>query len=170
MARILIGNIKGPKGDTGIQGPQGPEGPQGPQGPLPPLANNGLTTEPGFALDARYGRTLKNELDQTNSDLTALGNSKADKTNTPTILSSMPGDVSSAYNFVYKHQNTIAPYNGLNWSDMPEVQKGYYGRIETRGYFDATHGGTIYFYSNSGALIASRGFNSSGWRTDWLMA
>lgn len=29
MAKILIGNVKGPKGD------EGPEGPQGPRGPLP---------------------------------------------------------------------------------------------------------------------------------------
>lgn len=33
MARILIGNIKGPKGDTGAQGPKGATGPQGPAGP-----------------------------------------------------------------------------------------------------------------------------------------
>ena len=39
MAKVLIGNIRGPKGDTGAQGPQGEQGPtgatgtQGPQGP-----------------------------------------------------------------------------------------------------------------------------------------
>lgn len=32
MARIKIGNIKGPKGDTGAQGPQGVQGKQGVQG------------------------------------------------------------------------------------------------------------------------------------------
>ena len=56
MARILIGNIKGPKGDTGPQGAQGPTGPQGPKGdtgPMPTLINNAATTSAGVgALDA----------------------------------------------------------------------------------------------------------------------
>lgn len=89
MARILIGNIKGPqgiqgpKGDRGIQGPQGPAGPQGekgdtgaqgpkgdkgttgaqgPAGPMPTLTNNLLATVPGTALDATMGKKLKDEL------------------------------------------------------------------------------------------------------------
>lgn len=33
MARIKIGNVKGPKGDTGAQGPQGVQGKQGATGP-----------------------------------------------------------------------------------------------------------------------------------------
>lgn len=70
MARILIGNIKGPKGDTGPQGEQGPVGPQGPQGPLPPLVNNALSTEAGVAaLDAVMGKTLQDQITQVNSDL-----------------------------------------------------------------------------------------------------
>lgn len=90
MARIPIGNIKGPqgiqgekgdKGDIGpqgiqgIQGPQGDEGPQGPQGetgpqgpqgiqgPLPPLIDNYLATESGkAALDAIVGKLLDERL------------------------------------------------------------------------------------------------------------
>lgn len=70
MARILIGNIKGPKGNQGIQGIQGPIGPVGPQGPLPPLANNGLTTQAGAAaLDAAYGKTLADGLSSLNSEM-----------------------------------------------------------------------------------------------------
>ena len=38
------------------------------------LANNGLTTKQGFALDARYGKTLKELFDGLNSNLTALDN------------------------------------------------------------------------------------------------
>lgn len=38
MAKILIGNIKGPKGDQGIQGPKGEQGPEGPEGPSAPFA------------------------------------------------------------------------------------------------------------------------------------
>ena len=48
MARILIGNIKGPQGEQGPQGIQGPVGPQGPKGdtgPMPTLINNGTTTQ-----------------------------------------------------------------------------------------------------------------------------
>lgn len=69
MPRILIGNIKGPKGDTGARGATGPEGPVGPQGPLPPLTNNFLATVAGqAALDAVAGKTLKEQLDQQNSN------------------------------------------------------------------------------------------------------
>lgn len=76
MARILIGNIKGPKGDTGAQGPQGPVGPQGPQGPLPPLVNNALATEAGVsALDAAMGKTLQDQITNNKNDITQL-NSK----------------------------------------------------------------------------------------------
>lgn len=70
MARILIGNIKGPKGDTGARGATGPQGPAGPQGPLAPLTNNFLATVVGqSALDAVAGKTLKDQLDKQNSDL-----------------------------------------------------------------------------------------------------
>ena len=37
--------------------------------PYARLANNGLTTEEGFALDARYGKTLKELFDSVNSNL-----------------------------------------------------------------------------------------------------
>lgn len=104
MARILIGNIKGPqgiqgekgdKGDTGpqgiqgIQGPQGDEGPQGPQGetgpqgaqgiqgPLPPLTDNYLATESGkAALDAIVGKLLDERLKAAENAVTKL-NSEA---------------------------------------------------------------------------------------------
>ncbi|MGI5948464.1 MAG: hypothetical protein ACOX8K_13870, partial [Lachnospiraceae bacterium] len=70
MARILIGNIKGPQGPKGEQGIQGPVGPVGPQGPLPPLANNGTTEEAGkAALDAAYGKVLRDDVDQLNRDM-----------------------------------------------------------------------------------------------------
>lgn len=73
MARILIGNIKGPKGDTGLQGIQGEIGPVGPQGPLPTLVNNALATTPGVAaLDAAMGKTLQDQLNTTNSNLAKL--------------------------------------------------------------------------------------------------
>lgn len=40
--------------------------------PYARLANNGLTTEEGFALDARYGKTLKELFDSVNSNLSNL--------------------------------------------------------------------------------------------------
>ena len=100
MARILIGNIKGPQGPQGIQGetgpqglqgiqgetgPQGPQGiqgekgdtgPQGPkgiQGPLPPLIANYLATESGkAALDAIVGKLLDERLTAAEKSLTQL--------------------------------------------------------------------------------------------------
>lgn len=104
MARILIGNIKGPqgiqgekgdKGDIGpqgiqgVQGPQGeigpkgpqgeigPQGPQGIQGPLPPLIDNYLATEPRkAALDAIVGKLLDERLKAAENAVTKL-NSEA---------------------------------------------------------------------------------------------
>lgn len=73
MARILIGNIKGPKGDTGPQGKQGPTGPQGPKGdtgPMPALINNASTTSAGVgALDAAMGKTLGDRIDVLNNNM-----------------------------------------------------------------------------------------------------
>ena len=48
MAKVLLGNIKGPKGDPG---PQGEPGPQGPAGPAPDL--QGLAEQ--FAPAYTYG-------------------------------------------------------------------------------------------------------------------
>ena len=45
MARILIGNIKGPQGDRGQQGERGPQGAQGVPGTTPALVNNALSTQ-----------------------------------------------------------------------------------------------------------------------------
>lgn len=50
MAKVLIGNVKGPKGDTGPQGPQGEQGPKGEtgaQGPQGPAGETGPRGEPG---------------------------------------------------------------------------------------------------------------------------
>lgn len=44
MARIKIGNVKGPKGDTGPQGPQGVQGKQGATGPSGAAAGFGTPT------------------------------------------------------------------------------------------------------------------------------
>ena len=49
MARILIGNVKGPKGDTGAAGPQGAQGPQGPTGPTGPQGPKGDDGDTGPA-------------------------------------------------------------------------------------------------------------------------
>lgn len=73
MARIFIGNIKGPKGDTGARGATGPQGATGATGPMPPLTNNALATTPGVsALDAVMGKTLDEKIGGVISDLGAL--------------------------------------------------------------------------------------------------
>lgn len=114
MARILIGNIKGPQGpqgiqgetgpqglqgiqgETGPQGPQGiqgekgdtgPQGPQGIQGPLPPLIANYLATESGkAALDAIVGKLLDERLTAAEKSLTQLN---SELTNAKTTLSAL---------------------------------------------------------------------------------
>lgn len=73
MARILIGNIKGPQGPQGKQGEQGIQGIQGKPGPLPPLTNTALATVPGIsALDAVMGKTLQDQITKQNSHLADL--------------------------------------------------------------------------------------------------
>lgn len=73
MARILIGNIKGPQGPQGEKGDTGPQGPQGIQGPLPPLIANYLATESGkAALDAIVGKMLDERLTQAEGKITQL--------------------------------------------------------------------------------------------------
>ena len=104
MAKILIGNIKGPigpqgpqgeqgpvgpqgpKGNTGpqgeqgpqgIQGPVGPQGPKGDTGPMPTLVNNGTTTQAGVAaLDAAMGKTLTDKDADLQSQVNALNGKK----------------------------------------------------------------------------------------------
>jgi len=73
LVDVIIGYAKGAQGDVGPQGPTGPQGPEGPQGPLPPLVNNALATESGVAaLDAVMGKTLQDEITQTNSNLSTV--------------------------------------------------------------------------------------------------
>lgn len=80
MARILIGNIKGPTGATGPKGATGATGPAGPQGPLPPLTNNGLATVAGVsALDAAYGKTLTDKATVLQTAVDALNGDKLSK-------------------------------------------------------------------------------------------
>ena len=80
MAKILIGNIKGPQGEQGPQGDQGPVGPQGPKGdtgPMPTLINNGTTTQAGVgALDAAYGKTLTDKDTDLQNQLNTLNGKK----------------------------------------------------------------------------------------------
>ena len=127
MARILIGNIKGPQGpqgiqgetgpqglqgiqgETGPQGPQGiqgekgdtgPQGPQGIQGPLPPLIANYLATESGkAALDAIVGKLLDERLTAAEKSLTQLN---SDLKYTVKHYSSL----SNAYIQAYKKNNS----------------------------------------------------------------
>lgn len=125
MARILIGNIKGPqgiqgekgdKGDTGpqgiqgIQGPQGDEGPQGPQGetgpqgaqgiqgPLPPLIDNYLATESGkAALDAIVGKLLDERLKAAENAVTKLNSDKTDRKTKGTYTNE---DINGAFGYI----------------------------------------------------------------------
>lgn len=141
MARIPIGNIKGPqgiqgekgdKGDIGpqgiqgIQGPQGDEGPQGPQGetgpqgpqgiqgPLPPLIDNYLATESGkAALDAIVGKLLDERLKTAETSIAQLNSELSEKAKITNISSfSSIGDIFKTYS-----KNGSIPVIGIiNWN------------------------------------------------------
>lgn len=121
MARILIGNIKGPKGDQGIQGPQGKQGIQGPQGPLPPLVNNALSTESGVAaLDSAMGKTLKDLIDNVNSDLAALETTLSERGTILGYLAQVPDTdtVQKTYDLTpYSGVYVVLNFNGFTNSD-----------------------------------------------------
>ncbi len=115
MARILIGNIKGPKGDTGAQGPQGATGPQGPQGPLPPLVNNALATEAGVAaLDAAMGKTLQDQITDNKNDIAEL-NSNTTATKTDFTLS---GVASGSLKFAKQGKLAQIAFSGVKLTDQ----------------------------------------------------
>lgn len=128
MARILIGNIKGPKGDTGAQGPQGATGPQGPQGPLPPLVNNALATEAGVAaLDAVMGKTLQEQITNNKNDITELNSKFILSGDAVSVRIYNEGDSLIALNLTYANgeqysfvllQNRIQlnHYDGSEWT------------------------------------------------------
>lgn len=69
MARILIGNIKGPKGERGPQGEQGPQGIPGPAGPTGIVDSNSTvefeeaktrqTLESGNSIAVLFGKIKK---------------------------------------------------------------------------------------------------------------
>ena len=149
MARILIGNIKGPKGDTGAQGPQGATGPQGPQGPLPPLVNNALATEAGVAaLDAVMGKTLQDQITGNKNDITELNSNLA-----TAIYSS---DLMAAYDrptFVRWDENTAnTPYKaGLTMNQVGfAFCHGRYSGWQTIVAFSEGSKETFFHYCISG--------------------
>lgn len=153
MARILIGNIKGPKGDTGAQGPQGATGPQGPQGPLPPLVNNALATEAGVAaLDAAMGKTLQEQITNNKNDITEL-NSNLNN-----------GKLMRAYSTAFVFGKTI-PENSIdnlfdfNISSLGLSQRPSYISLvpSTRKIINIR-----YDYDNSNSDIAKIIFDNSG--------
>ena len=141
MAKILIGNIKGPigpqgpqgeqgpvgpqgpKGNTGpqgeqgpqgIQGPVGPQGPKGDTGPMPTLINNGTTTQAGVgALDAAYGKTLTDK----DTDLQNQLN---------TLNGKMP--------FVEFHSETRDLVAGINDVHVPGYHKSGFDQWLLSGY------------------------------------
>ena len=160
MAKILIGNIKGPQGPQGPQGEQGPVGPQGPQGPLPPLVNNALATEAGVAaLDAAMGKTLQDQITNNKNDITELNSNLA-----TAIYSS---DLMAAYNnptFVRWDQNTSnTPYKaGLTTNQNGfAICYGTYSNFQTIIAF-IQGDGRIYAHYNIGGF-------PSGWQSTYII-
>lgn len=128
MAEILIGNVKGPQGIQGPIGPRGLQGVQGPQGPSSPLANNGITTATGFALDARYGKTLQDQLNHVAGDIKVKRLTNG--TDIFTYANSLPPDTSSWYR-VMRCPNHPADYGSDNdlWFHILKMSDPKYWRI-----------------------------------------
>ena len=140
MARILIGNIKGPKGDTGPQGPQGATGPQGPQGPLPPLVNNALATEAGVsALDAAMGKTLQDQITQNTQGITQL-NSK------------LPVDSSYYVSVIPRIKNIVAA------SDQPSLLADIKYMIQDKGILSGEYGYSETKYTDVPSGVSQWGY------------
>ena len=168
MARILIGNIKGPKGDTGAKGATGPQGPAGPQGPLPPLTNNALATQAGVsALDAVMGKTLDEKIGKVNSDLTSV---TAQLTGTPVLLG--PGSILENIKWYIKnhlHVRGSFPYepdhnNNNRVSDLPAGAEAW-GRVE---WFKlASDEYRVILYTENNVKTYHRLIVSGSWSGDW---
>ena len=149
MARILIGNIKGPKGDTGLQGIQGEIGPVGPQGPLPPLVNNALATTAGVAaLDAAMGKTLQDQITEQNSNL-------SNKANTSDIIDKVriTGTVTTTTD-----ANSPLGYSGS--ADMTALSgyptgKEIIARVPMIAYSSTTTA-LIYFPTSTGIVVTAK--------------
>ena len=153
MARILIGNIKGPKGDTGSQGPQGATGPQGPQGPLPPLVNNALATEAGVAaLDAAMGKTLQDQITNNKNDITQL-NSNLNN-----------GKMMRAYSTAFVFGKTIPGNSTDNQFDLNIASLGLPGKPSYLSLIPSTApiSNIRYDYDNSSPDIAKIIFDNNG--------
>lgn len=153
MARILIGNIKGPKGDTGPQGKQGPTGPQGPKGdtgPMPALINNAATTSAGVgALDAAMGKTLSDQIAVLNSD---LDNGKA------------------AYNgleIIYDANTTLQP--GIYVCNETENTPGAYGFLTVKSAYNGSWIIQEFYGIATGESpnIYKRSYVNSTWSDGW---
>lgn len=149
MARILIGNIKGPKGDTGPQGKQGPTGPQGPKGdtgPMPALINNAATTSAGVgALDAAMGKTLGDQIAVLNSDCMKTHQMYPFDFDNPTYAA-------GSYRLGTNNQNS--PGDGLDYGNV------FIARDNTSD----TLAMLAFPFSNDGKIYYRQG-NTEGWAT-----
>ena len=127
MAKILIGNIKGPQGEQGPQGIQGPVGPQGPKGdtgPMPTLINNGTTTQAGVgALDAAYGKTLTDKDTNLQNQLNVLNG----KTKSITGLFGSELNVGTVVQYPegFTRQNAVCI--AQHWADGTNLRDQFYG-------------------------------------------
>lgn len=76
MAKVLIGNIKGPKGDPGPAGPAGVAGPQGEAGHTPVKGTDYFTEEDIKSLEEHYAPVYTYGTDDLEAGTTALETGK----------------------------------------------------------------------------------------------
>lgn len=136
LVDVIIGYAKGAQGDVGPQGPTGPQGPEGPQGPLPPLVNNALATTAGVAaLDAVMGKTLQDQITQTNSNLTSASESLT------VLKSKAPSDLNYINSLPPRINDFIGPSSANLLNDITYI-------INTKGILTGGFGYADVTYSD----------------------
>lgn len=127
------------------------------------LVNNGQTTEPGFALDARYGKTLADAVTQLNTNLTNLTatNVKYDSTGGSTIAT----NVQSA---IKQIDSSLSKKVTGNLYGLVEINCGR-DAINAVTYINFGVSSTLYYQlemRDSGALVYRKNDNGT-WSTIW---
>lgn len=133
------------------------------------LANNVTTTQEGFALDARMGKTLQDQITDVNNNINGVLNSKSIATNVdeifiggsydinPNTQGTLPAEGGYALLFV-RTANTTWVYQDLIYTDTNEFKHYHRMNINSRGWTEWEK-----YTSNSDLpIIESHVINPSG--------
>lgn len=96
------------------------------------LVNNGQTTEPGFALDARYGKTLADGITQLNANLSTKQDTLNLPSNTPMDYPAENGGPGVALQGGWMMDDTTGYYNlKIGWT-LVQFKIANYGELYLR--------------------------------------